>query len=338
MTDTNHVSTTGSFAQLQTPHVVDVIKPEDIINNLKLNDWFAVKHPNLNEFGEPINEQKSNFVRQEYVNGHFGETFALKVPTTYQTLQYPVAINWLQSFTDEGLLVIEDYLSFDKLGILAVNCRVPDDIIKIKSDDDAITPYFILSLSHDGTTKRGFIFSDFRVICKNTLYSAIGQSLSKAGKFFGLDNNTSPEIRLKEAKKLIDLAKLRFHDTTELKLKALNNLELDYSQVDGIFRDLLRVKRTEDVPEFLDETEKYPRNIIRYKSLVDSYNELSSSDIFNTSEHTGYRVLNAVTGWQKYKGKDGGFEPASGFKNNIFGKERDIVDAYLEELLPKSYR
>lgn len=338
MTST-HVSTTGSFAQLQTPHVVDVIKPQDIIDNLKLTEWTAQKHPNLNEWCNPINEHKSNFIRQEYTNGNFGEIFALRVPSTYQVLQYPIALKWLESFTDEGLLIIEDYMSFDKMGILAVNCKVPDEVIKIKSDDDKITPYFILSLSHDGSTKRGFIFSDFRVICKNTLYSAIGQSISKAGKFFGLDSSTvSPEVRLKQAKKLIDLATLRFRDNTKPKLEALNNLELDYSQVDGIFRDLLRIKRTEDVPEFFDETEKYPRNFIRYRSLIDSYNQLSSSDIFNSNEHTGYRVLNAVTGWQKYKGKQGGMEPASGFKGNIFGKERDIVDAYLEELLPTSYR
>jgi hypothetical protein len=343
-----HVSTTGAFAQLETSKIVDVIHPQDIIDKLQLNSWVAVKHPNLNEDGEPVNEAKSQFVRQEYVEtesglqvftGERGKTFALKVAASYNVLQYPVGVKWLEPFTDEGLLQIEDYMAFDSLGILAVNCKVSDEVITVRGEEDQITPYFILSLSHDGVTKRGFIWSDFRVICKNTLYAAIGASEKKLGKFFGLDDNrVSPQQRLVEARKLIDVATMRFHEQTAPHLHALNNLTLEYGQVDTIFRDLLNIPRTAEIPTYLEEDETYPRNVVKFCGLRDAYNELSSTDIFGTQEHTGYRVLNSVTGWQKYLGKDGGMEPSSAFKGNIFGGARNKVNEYLEQLLPATYR
>lgn len=338
-----HGSTTGTFAQLETSNIVDNIQPQDIIDKLQLKTWVATKHPNLNEDGEPVNAAKSQFIRQEYVDnetgltGQRGKTFALKVPDSYKLLQYPQAIQWLEPFTDEGLLTIEDYLAFDSQGILAINCLVPDEVITVRGEEDKITPYFILSLSHDGVTKRGFIFSDFRVICKNTLYAAIGASEKKLGKFFGLDG-ANPQSRLVEAKKLIDLATLRFHEKTEPQLTALNNLTLERKQVDTIFRDLLNVSRTAEVPVFLEEDEKYPANVVKLHKLTDAYNELSQTDIFSPDENTGYRVLNAVTGWQKFLGKDAGYEPSSAYKNNIFGYARNNVIKYLEELLPVSYQ
>ncbi|MCA2593963.1 MAG: DUF932 domain-containing protein [Microcystis sp. M38BS1] len=343
-----HVSTTGAFGQLETSKVVERILPQDIIDNLQLNSWLAMMHPNLNEDGEPVNVDKSQFIRQEYVaqwetdntplfTGERGRIFALKVSKSYNVLQYPQGIKWLEPFTDEGLLEIEDYMTFDSLGILAVNCRVPNEVITVRGEEDKITPYFILSLSHDGVTKRGFIFSDFRVICKNTLYAAIGASEKKLGKFFSLDKGT-PQQRLVEARKLIDLATLRFHEKTLPELQALNNLNLERKQVDTIFRDLLNVSRTAEVPTFLEEDEKYPANIVKLVKLNDAYNDLSTSDIFNRDEHTGYKVLNAVTGWQKYLGKQEGYEPSSAFKNNIFGSPRKKVVEYLEQLLPVNYR
>jgi len=340
-----HVSTTGSFAQLETSKIVDSIQPQDIIDKLQLKTWIAVKHPNLNEDGEPVNEAKSQFVRQEYVNnesiltGERGKTYALKVASSYNTLQYPVGVKWLEPFTDEGLLEIEDYMAFDSLGILAVNCKVPDEVITIRGEEDKITPYFILSLSHDGVTKRGFIWSDFRVICKNTLYAAIGASEKKLGKFFGLDDNrVSPQQRLVEARNLIDVATMKFHEQTAPHLHALNNLTLEYGQVDTVFRDLLNISRTVEIPTYLDEDETYPRNVVKFSSLRDTYNELSSTDIFGTQEHTGYRVLNAVTSWQKFLGRDAGMEPASAYKSNIFGSARNTVNDYLEQLLPTTHR
>ena len=343
-----HVSTTGAFAQLQTSKIVDVIHPQDIIDKLQLNSWVAVKHPNLNEDGEPVNEAKSQFVRQEYVEtesglqvftGERGKTYALKVPASYNVLQYPVGVKWLEPFTDEGLLQIEDYMAFDSLGILAVNCKVPDEVITIRGEEDKITPYFILSLSHDGVTKRGFIWSDFRVICKNTLYAAIGASEKKLGKFFGLDDNrVSPQQRLVEARKLIDVATMRFHEQTAPHLHALNNLSLEYGQVDTIFRDLLNIPRTVEIPTYLEEDETYPRNVVKFCGLRDAYNELSSTDIFGTQEHTGYRFLNAITSYQKMSGRDSGYHPTSAFKNNIFGSLREKSLDYLKELLPTYYQ
>lgn len=341
-----HVSTTGQFAQLQSSKLVDRITPDEIIDNLNLKSWIACKYPNLNEDNEPVNEAKSNFIRQEAVDGEgnktgeHGTTFALKVPASYQILQYPQGIKWLEPFTDEGLLEIEDYLTFDKMGILAVNCRVPEELITIRGEDDKITPYFILSLSHDGTTKRGFVWSSFRVICKNTLQAAIGASEKKLGKFFGIDGDArkTPTQRMAEARKLIDIATMQFHEKTAPHLSSLNNLSLEKQQVDTIFRDLLNVPRTAEVPDFLEGDEKYPRNVVKLVGLRDTYHELSNSDIFKPDEHTGYRVLNAVTSWQKFLGKEGGYEPSSAFKSNIFGSSRNKVTEYLNLLLPTTYR
>jgi hypothetical protein len=140
------------------------------------------------------------------------------------------------------------------------------------------------------------------------------------------------------AKQNIDLAKTRFHDETAPHLQALNNLKLEYGQVDTLFRDLLNISRTTKIPLSLEEDDTYPRNIVKFCSLRDAYSELAVTDVFDTQEHSGYRVLNAVTGWQKYLGKDNGYEASSGFKNNIFGKPRKDIVKYLEELLPTNYR
>jgi len=98
-----HVSTTGAFGQLETSKVVPKITPDDIIADAKLEEWQAFMYPNMNEDNKPVDELKSNYIRQEFLKedaigispaflaeehiDHHGRNFALKVPSKYRIIR-----------------------------------------------------------------------------------------------------------------------------------------------------------------------------------------------------------------------------------------------------------
>lgn len=351
-----HVSTTGSFGQLETSKVVSKITPDDIIEQAQLETWQAFMYPNMNEDNLPVDERKSNYIRQEFLKeesiskppfaleqediDHHGRNFALKVPSSYRIIQYQQGLRWLENYTDEGLIEIQDWLLLDSGAILAVNNLIPDEVLTIQGEADKITPYMIFFLSHDGTTPRAVFFSSFRAICKNTLLMALA-SAKGTEKFFGFDpkkgSHKSPQELMAMAKKNIDLAKTKFHDETAPHLKALRDLQLDERVVDNLTRDLFSIRRTQEIPTSLDEDETYPASIKNYHKFRDIYQSLADIDIFDSNQHTGYRYANAATAFVKTVGKDGGFDPTSGFKGNMFNKVRRNAFDYLDELLPAKY-
>lgn len=351
-----HVSTTGSFGQLETSKVVSKITPDDIIEQAQLETWQAFMYPNMNEDNKPVDELKSNYIRQEFLKeeavgvtplalgeehiDHHGRNFALKVPRSYRIIQYPQGLRWLENYTDEGLVEIQDWLLLDSGAILAVNNLIPDEVLTIQGEADKITPYMIFCLSHDGTTPRAVFFSSFRAICKNTLLMALA-SAKGTEKFFGFDpkkgSHKSPQELMAMAKKNIDLAKTKFHDETAPHLKALRDLQLDERVVDNLTRDLFAIRRTQEIPAVLDEDESYPSSVKNYHKFMDIYRSLSDIDIFDVNQHTGYRYANAATAFVKTVGKDGGFDPTSGFKGNMFNKVRRNAFDYLDELLPAKH-
>ena len=351
-----HVSTTGYFGQLETSKVVSKITPDDIIEQAELEKWQAFMYPNMNEDNKPVDELKSNYIRQEFLTeeavginpaslqqehiDHHGRNFALKVPSSYRIIQYPQGLRWLENYTDEGLVEIQDWLLLDSGAILAVNNLIPEEVLTIQGEADKITPYMIFTLSHDGTTPRAVFFSSFRAICKNTLMMALA-SAKGTEKFFGFDpkkgSHKSPQELMAMAKKNIDLAKTKFHDETAPHLEALRDLKLDEKVVDTLTRDLFAIRRTQEIPAFLDEDETYPSAIKNYHKFMDIYRGLADVDIFDANQHTGYRYANAATSFVKTTGRDNGFDPLTGFKGNMFGKVRKNAFDYLDELLPAKH-
>lgn len=351
-----HVSTTGAFGQLETSKVVPKITPDDIIEQAELEKWQAFMYPNMNEDNKPVDELKSNYIRQEFIKeefigapstflseeriDHHGRNFALKVPSKYRIIQYQDGLRWLENYTDESLIEIQDWLLLDSGAILAVNSLIPDEVLTIQGEADKITPYMIFTLSHDGTTPRAVFFSSFRAICKNTLMMALA-SAKGTEKFFGFDpkkgSHKSPQELMVMAKQNIDLARTKFHDETAPHLKALRDLQLDTKVVDTLTRDLFAIRRIQEIPAVLDEEETYPSAIKNYHKFMDIYRSLSDTDIFDANQHTGYRFANAATAFVKTTGKDSGFDPLSGFKGNMFGKVRKNAFDYLDELLPAKH-
>jgi hypothetical protein len=309
-----HVSTTGAFGQLETSKVVPKITPDDIIEQAQLETWQAFMYPNMNEDNLPVDERKSNYIRQEFLKeesiskppfaleqediDHHGRNFALKVPSSYRIIQYQQGLRWLENYTDEGLIEIQDWLLLDSGAILAVNNLIPDEVLTIQGEADKITPYMIFCLD----PKKG--------------------------------SHKSPQELMAMAKKNIDLAKTKFHDETAPHLKALRDLQLDERVVDNLTRDLFSIRRTQEIPTSLDEDETYPASIKNYHKFRDIYQSLADIDIFDSNQHTGYRYANAATAFVKTVGKDGGFDPTSGFKGNMFNKVRRNAFDYLDELLP----
>jgi hypothetical protein len=351
-----HVSTTGAFGQLETSKVVPKITPDDIIEQAQFETWQAFMYPNMNEDNLPVDERKSNYIRQEFLKeesiskppvaleqediDHHGRNFALKVPSKYRIIQYQDGLRWLENYTDEKLIEIQDWLLLDSGAILAVNSLIADEVITIQGEADKITPYMIFTLSHDGTTPRAVFFSSFRAICKNTLMMALA-SAKGTEKFFGFDpkkdSHKSPQELMAMAKQNIDLAKTRFHEQTAPHLEALRDLQLDTKVVDTLTRDLFAIRRTQEIPAVLDEDESYPSSVKNYHKFMDIYRSLSDIDIFDVNQHTGYRYANAATSYVKTVGKDNGFEPLSGFKGNMFNKVRKNAFDYLDELLPAKH-
>jgi hypothetical protein len=286
---------------------VDKITPDLIVEQFGLNTWKAAMAPNHKEEG--IGIKGSNYVYRNNiaVNGQLdskdqGKILNPYVRDSYKIVQFSEGAKWFDYFTREGLLTIESALILDE-SHFGITCDM--GLESAIQGEDKVNRYFILCLGHGTGTPKMLGFTDIRPVCANTLVTSAASALGKAGAAFDLASD--PAVAMQKARGMIDLVNRRFH---EIEVPA--------------YREYTRIKTTTDERELfyrrllgmpLEGWEVSDKLLSSYQRLEEAYNASPGMELFDTKEHTGWRMLQAATwaaktfgaktDWDKYKSRFG---------------------------------
>lgn len=280
--------------------VVDKLTPDIIIDEFQLNSWEARMAPNHKENGNLVG--KSNYVyRHNLAEGLPGQDKLLDpfVRDSHKIIQFREGAKWFEYFTREGLLTLDSALIMNE-SHFGITCDL--GLEGVVQGEDVVNRYFILSLGHVKGTPKMLGFTDIRPVCCNTLVSAAAGALGKAGMAFNLESD--PESAMQKARGMINLVERRFHEIELPAYKAYANIKVTTDERELLFRKLLGMPLEGwDVSDTLTNS---------YQRLEEAYKSSPGMEMFDTKEHTGWRVLQAVTwgaktlgktDWDKYKSR-----------------------------------
>lgn len=298
---------------------VEEITPDSLIENFQLKTWEAQMAPNHDIHGNPIHN--SNYVyHNALVSGdkRNGNILNTHVGDRYNIVQFETGVKWFEYFVSEGLLTIQSALIVDDHHI-GVTCDLGlDDTVQ---GEDTVERYFILGLSHAPGFPRILGFTDIRPICQNTLHAASVKALGKVGAAFSLDAN--PEKAMREARACIDFQNRRFHEVEMPAYRELTKLPINDESRESLFRKLLGLPL-----EGWDFSETL---LGKYEALEAAYKSSPGMELFDSKEHTGWRVLQAVT-YVAGQGENG----LSRFKSRYGSPAVKNTHDWLADRLPKS--
>jgi hypothetical protein len=299
--------------------VADVITPDSLIKEFKLDSWEARKAPNHDLQRNPI--RNSHYVYRHNLDGTVPRDRNIlntHVKDSYNIIQFKEGIRWFDYFVREGLLVIESALIYEDLH-LGVTCDLGFE--GTVQGEDRVERYFILGLSHAPGFPRILGFTDIRPVCSNTLYAASAKALGKANAAFNLE--ADPAKAMAEAKACINFQERRFNDVELPAYRELTKITTTDAERDLLYRKLVGMPLEGwDVPE---------RLMTRYEMLSNAYESSPGMEMFGAKEHTGWRVLQAVT--YAAGQSDNGFER---FKSKYGSPMTKNTYKWLEDRLPVS--
>jgi phage/plasmid-like protein (TIGR03299 family) len=148
------------------------------------------------------------------------------VGNSYKPLQNSEAFDFFEPFIDNDMATLETAGSLfngKKVFILAkINCGLAD-----VAQDDFIENFVLLSNSHDGSQAIRVGFTPIRVVCNNTLSSAISSNASKLIRVKHMGNVVA---NMEELRETMDLVNKQFLATIEqyreLTKKDINQVDL----------------------------------------------------------------------------------------------------------------
>lgn len=287
---------------------------ETINRELKLDTWECQKFPNHKPDTNRV--EQSYFLQRvnndpDQIEGR-NKILCPYVGERYEVIQYTEGLKWLDYFVSEDLLKVDSALYINDQEF-AVTCEI--GLEANVQDGDTVRRYLLLALSHS-RSPRLLGFTDIRPVCENTLAMAKTQSMRDTAKNFRLETSGA----LQEAKNCIDLISQRFEKDV-IRYQDYRSIKLDAFQRESITRQLLNMP----LSGFEGVSDK---GMERYQMFQDSYQNSPGMEVFDSNEHTGWRMLNAVTWFAKGKGRN----ELSQYKNEMFGAGRRMRNQVIETL------
>jgi hypothetical protein len=270
---------------------VPTINTRVLTEQFELDTWEAKMAPNHDLSSSPINN--SNYVYRSNLNGEVkrdGSILNTHVTDRYNIIQFNEGAKWFEYFTEEGLVTIESALIYEDTHF-AITCDL--GLEETIQGEDKVERYLILGLAHTAGFPRVLGFTDIRPICVNTLHAASAKALGKASAAFSLDGNHAKA--LSEAKATINFQERRFREVEVPAYRELTKIKTTEQERELLFRKLLGLPM-----EGWDFSEKL---LSKYEMLSNSYYDSPGMELFDSKEHSGWRVLQAVTWFAKQHDK-----------------------------------
>jgi len=244
-------------------------------------DWQVEKKLLRDEWG---NELKDGFEKDANVFGIFRDidnALLGVVGDRYSIIQNKEAFAWVDA------LIGQEGAHYDSAGALKggqtifCSAHLPSAGFEVVPGDRHQT-YLMFTTSHDGSQSAQVKLTDVRVVCNNTLTSAI----NGLGTSLFIRHTKSAADRLAVAKSLIDISATTAEGIRD-KMRSLVEKKITRSTAENIFDKLFPVS-----PEAVNTA-------VRNKNIADILNlyEFNDNNQFPEIRGTAYNLVNAVTEW-----------------------------------------
>lgn len=252
--------------------------------------------------------------------------FADKVTKEYQVIQNIESFKFIDDIIGSKQAIIETAGALYDGCITFVTAKLPNPIVLKKANyTDTIDCYLLVTNSHDGSTPIKMRMTPIRVVCWNTLQSAMTNSKD----CISFRHTTNVHDRLEQTAQVINIATSLYHNATKiynmLIVKKLDNYEFQAQKyICNLF-----LKES----EYIIEANKV--------NLVDLSTRKMNviNDVFNftmngigqqtaTTEGTAFGLYNGVTGYfqhKKYLGNNQKEIDEKRVNNTLFGSASDIM-------------
>lgn len=180
--------------------------------------------------------------------------------------------------------------------------------------DDEVTPYLVLSNSHDGNAPVRVAMTPVRVVCQNTLNLA----LNTAKRSWSVRHTSNIHNAIHEAKETLGLAQ-NYMKQLEQQLLSFHHIKIDSNKLNKFVNIL--------IPKPSNVSSIKADNIDKIRD--DIFNRYYEAPDLANMEQTGYRFINAISDHQTH------FEPfryTESYQENLFIKTMESP-----KLLDKSF-
>ena len=126
----------------------------------------------------------------------------------------------------------------EKVFLLA---KLPGNL-RVKTTEDVVDKYLLLSNSHNGSSALRVLFTLVRVACQNTLSMALSRG---NGQGVSIRHNGDLTAKIRDAQRVLGLA-TKFYDDAQSKIDRLASASPTHAQLDTYFKALYPDPLTED--------------------------------------------------------------------------------------------
>lgn len=241
----------------------------------------------------------------------------------------PIQIKYAFEMCD-ALMEVENGAHYESAGVLGkgerffVTARMSHCDFHV-TEGDKHESYLLFVSSHDGSLSAQAKIITTRVVCNNTLTSA----LREQGVAARIKHTTSAEMKLEQAKKFMSSATGNIISMEE-KFRLLSTRKIEKRSMMNVLNKLFDVKID-------DEIGTRKKNTII--DILDLYAD-NDNNTFPEQKGTAYNLLNAVTNWSDHKrgvrstGKrEGQTEDQLRSESAIFGTGEDFKRSALNTIL-----
>lgn len=186
-------------------------------------------------------EKKPNFIEVEDTKIKIHNSFTTirtdtntplgrNLTNKYEVVQNKNAFNVFDEIVGSKQAIFETAGALGEGETIFITAKLPD-YIKMPNGEDIVEKYLLLSNSHDGSSSLIIMLTPIRVVCNNTLTSALSR---KSSHKISLQHNSQINNKVKDAASLLGLINLSYTELEE-KLNFMNNIPVD----DGTARKLV---------------------------------------------------------------------------------------------------
>lgn len=210
----------------------------------------------------------------------------------YQIIQNSDAFDFLDTIVGSNLAMYETAGALRKGETVFITCKLPEEVFVSKQD--RIDQYFLVMLSHDGTSSVMLKFTPIRVVCNNTLQAALqGKGIVR------IRHSSSYREKLETAKQVLGLA-----STLRLQLAnladAYANIKVDDREIVKLVCNTFLTKP--EMKEVARQNFNYTVDPVstRKANIIEDvlrYTRFGPGQNLDTAQGTLWGFVNGVTGY-----------------------------------------
>lgn len=262
-----------------------------------LLDYTVVKAPVYVKYKENLiidgKEQRGTLIPDKYATYREDTGVAFNVVgSNYEVIQNRDAFNFFDEIVGQDRAIYETAGALGNGETVFITAKLPDHLLI--GGKDTINQYILLTMSHDGSGSIIAKFTPVRVVCNNTLTSA----LNGGKNVFKIKHTKSAKSRMEEAQQLLQITYKSGIATQEL-YQMLTKVNINDSTREKYFFDLFLT------PEELAGVARGV-NIWNTNDLISTKKKNQLAKLFEYAEvgpgqdmfrGTAYNAYNAISGY-----------------------------------------